>query len=279
MLNHDDEMVVDDEMCMGKPDTIGSSISGSAYVHPSFNDASLIDPALLTNTPASDTIPYPALLIHTPAPDPISSPTTEQSFPVEEFYQYRHAGCLCKVKLEHFPDTVLEVFEPVKVADKPADGPTTIWLSFPLNCKYCTWSQKQGIKVTSKRRRATIKKGKASKEIRDRLRAYEKGIRDGRIEALSLPLSLSTSAGTAQGGELATGIAKLMAGVEGINLAKADVGDELAVCMQQVSLEYCELTYDFERLFELQDLREKGRLDGLGIQARKDIKMLKNKVY
>lgn len=267
----DDEMVIDEGMSMDETSITDSASISSVVIHPSFTDLALLDPALFSSSTTSSPTPDSALTT-------FSSETTEQEFPSTNIFVYRHAGCGCKVKLENYPDTVLEVWErPSSATTQPpsSTSPAIIWITFPLNCKMCTWAEWKRLKYTTKARCAAIKTSSASKEIQDRLRAYEKGVRDGRYEALVTSIDWSQANGTEQGGGLANGMAKMMAA---LNLGKVDEGDELAVCMEQVSLEYDELTHDLMRLFECRDLRAKGRLDGLGIQARMEIRKLSKRL-
>lgn len=91
-----------------------------------------------------------------------------------------------------------------------------------------------------------------------------------------MPLDWSEVNGSKQGGGLARDMARL---IEKLDLGKVDETDELAMELEGVSLEYDELTFELMRLFDLRDLREKGRLDGVGIQVRVEKRRISRREY
>ncbi|KAG4435931.1 hypothetical protein IFR05_008588 [Cadophora sp. M221] len=246
--HRDDEMVIDEE----------TFTSTSSYG---------IDQSTLSTSPISDNNTT------------TSSTATAQNFPLADFYTYRHAGCLCKVKPETFPNIELQIWERSNTntaTNSNATTQSTLWIIHPLHCKMCTWAESQRLKYTTKARCAAISSSPVSTEIKDRLKAYSKGVRDGRIQALGMPLDWSEVNGSVQGGGMARDMARLM---EKLDLEKVDEADELAVGLEGVSLEYDELTFELMRLFDLRDLREKGRVDGVGIQVRIEKKRISRREY
>ncbi|KAH9220848.1 hypothetical protein DL95DRAFT_478152 [Leptodontidium sp. 2 PMI_412] len=243
--HRDDEMVIDEE-------TFTSSSSHA--ISPSLFPTSSISNTNTTN----------------------SSTATAHNFPLADFYTYRHAGCLCKVKPETFPNIELQIWERPATHAATTNTQSTLWIIHPLHCTMCTWAESQRLKYTTKARCSAISSSPISTELKDRLKAYSKGVRDGRIEALSMPLDWSEVNGSEQGGGLARDMARL---IEKLDLAKVDETDELAMELEGVSLEYDELTFELMRLFDLRDLREKGRLDGVGIQVRFEKRRISRREY
>ena len=156
------------------------------------NNTSNIDPRLLTQSqsqsPASVTTSQRT-----------SNPTVPaQSFPLTDFYEYRHAGCLCKVKPETFPSIEMQFWEPPpsKRSVNPPGHATKLWIIWPLHCKMCSWAVSQRIFYTTQSRCQAISEKPIQEEIKNCLIAYEEGHRDVRIQTLNMTLDWSETHGS-----------------------------------------------------------------------------------
>ncbi|PVH83691.1 hypothetical protein DL98DRAFT_585159 [Cadophora sp. DSE1049] len=255
MPHREDEMVVDEDTFL--------------------NSSTNIDPSLLFQSQSQSQPSNPTSMA------PTASTTPLQSFPLTEFYEYRHAGCLCKVKPESFPNIELQLWEPPSrnesLQSTEVSQPTKLWIIHPLHCNMCSWAESQRIYYTTQARCQAISEKTISDEIKNRLIAYEKGLHDGRIKALDMPLDWSEIHGSEKGGKVAREMARLM---EGLDL-KGDeaVEEELVRGVEGMGVGYDVLEYDLMREIELGEVRERGRVGGVGVQGRRERGRLARRVF
>ena len=237
------------------------------------NNYSNIDPRLLAQSPSQS----PASATNSESAS--ASAVTTQSFPLTDFYEYRHAGCLCKVKPETFPNIEMQFWEPPpnNRSVNPPGHPTKLWIVWPLHCKMCSWAESQRIFYTTQARCQAISEKPVQEEIKNRLIAYEEGHRDGRIQALDMTLDWSEFHGSGKGGKVAREMARLM---EGLDLKGDEAAEkELINGLEGLGIGYDVLECNLWREFELEDIRERGRVDGVGVQGRVERKSLSTRTF
>ncbi|KAK0100905.1 hypothetical protein ONS95_007349 [Cadophora gregata] len=260
MPHREDEMVIDE-------DTFLNSSSNAS-----------IDPVLLAQS-------QPQSLASSSLSNASHFAPPTQDFPLAAFYEYRHVGCLCKVKPETFPNSPMQLWEPPEssrsflsqACSQDQTIPAKLWIIHSLHCKMCSWAESQRIYYTAKARCEAISAKPISEEIKNRMIAYEEGVRDGRIMALDLSLDWSEIYGSRKGGKVTREMANLM---ERLNVKSDEaIEEELVAGIQGMEVEYDVLEYDLMREIELGELRENGIADGVGVQGRKEGRRLAKRKF
>lgn len=92
-----------------------------------------------------------------------------------------------------------------------------------------------------------------------------------------MTLDWSEYHGSGKGGKVAREMARLM---EGLDLKGDEAAEEeLINGLEGLGIGYDVLEYDLWREFELEDIRERGRVDGVGVQGRVERKRLSTRTF